>query len=435
MIDQTARYDLVNELHARPFAKCDGPHRISHYAFTHSTGDPEKDRDHINELCRRFGATPPAPGAIHHLADLGQFRLKWELHTEFSTYTFFRAGVFEDPFEGKASDLIPDDWLQDTPGELVVALDIALATPEIPEPSHAQLEEYFVDQGLVVSTIANGRGRLWTDFRLHKDGHGRMLVRNDEMSGFQAGRLVQRLIEIETYYILALLALPIARDAAAKLPRIDADLAHLTLGLGPQAAAASREESSDAADDKATDLRRLTRLSAEIETLATTTAFRFGASDAYYAIVRTRVSELREERVEGYQTLSEFLERRLAPAMRTCVSVARRIDDLSRRAGRTSDLMRTQVDVSIQAQNMHLLESMNHRAQLQLRLQQTVEGLSVAAISYYAVGLIGYFAKGLTVLGLSVKPEIVQGIAAPLVILAAWLLLRRFRKYLERPGD
>ena len=43
----------------------------------------------------------------------------------------------------------------------------------------------------------------------------------------------------------------------------------------------------------------------------------------------------------------------------------------------------------------NLLGAMNRRQQLQLRLQATVEGLSVAAITYYIVGLVGYAAKGL----------------------------------------
>lgn len=422
------RYDLVNELHARPVEKCDGPHQISHYAFLHhADGDPAQDREHIVALCRRFGANPPATDANHHLADLGKIRVKWELHTEFSTYTFFRAGVFEKPFRDTASEFVPSDWLDKTPGELTVALHIAVENAAMPIRPQEELDGYFIDPGLVVSRLDEGRGTIWTDFRLHSDGHARILLRNETMSPRQTGRLVQRLIEIQTYFVFALIALPIARKAAATLPDIDKELAELTTLLATRI-----PEEKASAEKKTSYLDRLTKLSAEIEALATATAFRFGASDAYYAIVMARVAALREERMEGYQTHGGFLDRRLAPAMRTCLSVATRIDDLARRTTRTANLMRTQVDVSIQAQNQQLLKSMNRRAQLQLRLQQTVEGLSVAAISYYAVGLVGYIAKGLSTSALTVNVELVQGISAPVIILGVWLLLRRFRRHLER---
>ncbi|WP_425406427.1 DUF3422 family protein [Hwanghaeella sp.] len=429
--DNAKRYELVNELHARPFQPCEGPMQVTHYAFQHADGDGDglRAREHAADLCRRFGATPPPDDASHHTADLGNLRVKWELHTEFSSYTFFSKAPFKQPFAEAPGTKLPRDWLEAISGTLVVALNIAYVETETPTRSEGEIERLFYPEGLVVSQIARGAGQVWTDFRLHEDGHARILVHNRNMSAHQAGRLIQRLIEIGTYYLFSLIALPIAREVSGRLKTIDGSLAHLTLGMGQLA---DHNGESLGVEHEADLLRRLTRLSTDIEALSTMTAFRFGAADAYYALVKARVRELREDRVEGYQTIDEFLERRLAPAMRTCESVAARISDLSRRATRTANLMRTRVDVTIQAQNQDLLSSMNRRARLQLRLQETVEGLSVAAISYYAVGLIAYLVKGLPTLGVEVSTTVVTAVATPVVVGAVWYGLHRYRMKLEK---
>ena len=144
---------------------------------------------------------------------------------------------------------------------------------------------------------------------------------------------------------------------------------------------------------EAETLDRLLKMSAEIEHLASTSAFRFGAAEAYETIVMQRIQVLREERIGGRQLFAEFMIRRFDPAMRTCRSAKERLAELSARAERAANLLRTRVDVNNQAQNVEVLRGMDRRAALQLRLQETVEGLSVVAISYYAVNLAaGVFA-------------------------------------------
>jgi uncharacterized membrane-anchored protein len=176
-------------------------------------------------------------------------------------------------------------------------------------------------------------------------------------------------------------------------------------------------------------------LSAEIERIAAETTFRFGAAQAYYALVERRIDELREERISGIQTIREFIDRRLAPAMRTCESTRERLDALSRRVSRATQLLRARVEVQLESQNRDLLHSMDRRARLQLRLQETVEGLSVAAITYYAVGLVGHAGKALKALGLPVPVEVVSGAAIPVIALAVWLGVRRVRRLVSRHLD
>jgi uncharacterized membrane-anchored protein len=107
-------------------------------------------------------------------------------------------------------------------------------------------------------------------------------------------------------------------------------------------------------------------------------------------------------------------------------------DSLSERISRASELLRTRVDITLQRQNQTILGTMARRATLQLRLQQTVEGLSVAAVSYYVVGLIGYFARALLAVGLPINPDICIAAAIPVVVIMAALGVRHIRHAVER---
>jgi uncharacterized membrane-anchored protein len=193
--------------------------------------------------------------------------------------------------------------------------------------------------------------------------------------------------------------------------------------------------SGSAVADEPDLLRRLTALQAAIEKSHSETDFRFGAGAAYYALVRRRILELREDRLPEMQTFHDFTERRLAPAMNTCASIAERQDGMSKRVDRAAQLLSTRVDMSLEQQNQALLESMNHRAMLQLRLQQTVEGLSIAAITYYTVGVVGYIAGGLAAAGLGVDPKLLVGASVPIVLLLAGFGLWRTRKSMKADED
>ena len=119
--------------------------------------------------------------------------------------------------------------------------------------------------------------------------------------------------------------------------------------------------------------------------------------------------------------------RRLAPAAATCATTAQRLRSLAERIGQTSALLATRVGIANERQNQGLLASMNQHARLQLRLQQTVEGLSVAAIVYYAAGLTGYVAKALRGAGLQIEPDLVVGGSIPLLAALLVWSMRRMR--------
>lgn len=416
------RFDISNELHARPFEQIVAPLTATHYAMFHEEHLEEQEYRHICDLCRRYGLHPPAEKASHFSADFGNFRLRWERHAEFTTYTFFRANRKAEPFATTACVEVPKEWLSGLPGFLLTAIKAEVLAKDQPRPEESELEKYFVSESLVSSLIGGNAAQLWTDLRIDKDGYNRTLVYDHGMTPRKAGRVLLRIFEIAVYRNLALLALPLAREVSLKVALINSELADLTEQLS---------EAGDA-ETEAALLRDLTRVSAEIETLSARTAYRFSATRAYYPIVLSRIAELKEMPVDPYQTVAEFLDRRLAPAVRTCNSVADRLGDLSRRATRSANLLRTKTDFALAEQSQQQLAAMNRRAQRQLRLQETVEGLSIAAISYYLVSLIGYGAEAGHNLGLAVNVDLVKGASIPMVITAVWLALRRFKKRLYR---
>ena len=179
-------------------------------------------------------------------------------------------------------------------------------------------------------------------------------------------------------------------------------------------------------------LDRLTRLEAQIESRESLNDYRFAAAAAYYELVQRRIAELREKRIPGLQTFSDFTERRLAPAMNTCRATSARQEHLSERVARANQLLATRVDITRERQNQALLESMNRRAKAQLKLQQTVEGLSVAAVTYYIVGLVGYGTKGLKAVGVGVNPELAMALSIPLIAGLAGFGINRIKQTITR---
>jgi uncharacterized membrane-anchored protein len=422
--DHPQRLALNEEMHARPPEALRAPLRLTFLALVSDPSMRTREWEHVCALARRYGVTPPHAGTAHFSADLGSFRLKWERHSEFTRYKFIVAGAGGGPFDEPALKSVPADWLAELPGQVMVATHAALLPASVPAPDFDSLStRHFGGNVLVGAGIAGGAGTAFTDVRLH-DGHGRLLVLNQEMSERQAGRMMQRLLEIDTYRLMALLALPVAQSLSPWLNQAERELAEITNAL-----AAATE-----ADEPAL-LDRLTRLEAQIESREAGNHYRFTAAAAYHELVQRRIEELREVRIQGLQNFEEFTERRLAPAMATCRSVAARLESLSQRVARATQLLSTRVDVSRERQNQQVLVSMNRRAEAQLRLQQTVEGLSVAAITYYIVGLVGYAAKGLLSAGLAVNVEAVTALSIPVVAVAVALGVRHVRRLVTGTGS
>ncbi|MCB1756301.1 MAG: DUF3422 domain-containing protein [Gammaproteobacteria bacterium] len=421
------RFHLSNELHARPFPELKAPSRAACLAFKVPKDavhrDPLKDRQHLNKLLEHYGAPLPADDIDHYYGTLGRAMLMWERHTEFVTFTVYADGLGDKPFDDELFEIFPAEWISAAPGKVLSSVLVRIEELEsidtIGQSLDSQLQGWFVRESLVASRVIDDNAVVCGDFRIDQAGHVRFAIFTaPEVSPRRLGRVLQRLLEIETYKSMAMLTLPEARRIAARVSELDNELARLVLSM------------SENQEPESTTLEQLLKIAAEIELLVATTAFRFGAAGAYEAIVNQRIEVLREQRLYGKQLLSEFMLRRFDPAMRTCRSAQERLMDLSGRAARASNLLRTRVDVATSAQNQKVLESMNKRAELQLRLQETVEGLSVVAISYYAVNLLAYLlAPAADALQIS-KKILFAGLIIP-VVLAVLGMTRRIKKRLS----
>jgi uncharacterized membrane-anchored protein len=298
---------------------------------------------------------------------------------------------------------------------VLVAVDLHL----IDDPGRILMPERLLDRAsLAAAENSDGTALYATDFRSDPAGFVRIVIADRGLEPGRAGALTQRVLEIETYRTLALLGLPEAQRLAPSVRRIETRLAEVT--------AVTR--ATEGLEDNQRLLDELTALAAELEAGAAASQFRFGASRAYDEIVQLRLQTIGERKAGGLPTWSSFLARRMAPALRTCATLEGRQANLAEKLARAANLLRTRVDVELEQQNRDVLRAMNERTRLQLMLQATVEGLSVAAISYYVVGLFAYLVKGLhDTHALPVDPTLATGIFVPVALVLVWWVVRRIR--------
>ena len=418
---------LTLELHERPFQSMRAPLRVSHMAV--GTGEQGGERDHqqLCALCRHFGKPEPQSGVKHFISDLGPFVVKWERHTEFSSYNFQRSEPFESPFEETVLDLLPKDWLRNLFGEVMVAMHASGGGDRATDIDPNRLSRWFGGNEVFANTIDGLPADVYSDLRTHDDGFERLMIRTDgSLDPVLLGQLVQRVLEAMTYARLALLSLPIARANSTRLAKVERGLSDVARALASELSHGQEE----------TQLEKLSTLSAELEDVVASSSFRYAASNAYYELVQNRLSDLNPGQIDGRIDLFGYLMRRVNPAMRTCQAFATRQEALSRRANRLSSLLQTGIEVRLEAQNGELLKSMNRRAEQAIRLQRTVEGLSVVAVSYYALSLIKILFDGLEKSGtLPISASVATAVLMPVVILGLWLSLRLVTRRVLRAED
>ncbi len=419
--DHPLRYALANELHARPFPVAATPCTVVFLAVKKPVAAAARDRGedlaHLIKLLDRHGAPHPQPEATHYAGQIGRHWLKWEQHTEFVTYTAIAQNVSDRAFNPADFEVFPPDWLMASPGQRVTSALVRVVERQSDEVVKSKLMDWFEPESLAVARVLDNAAVCASDFRIDPAGHMRFALFVETGTGQRrTGRIVQRLCEIETYKAMSMLGFARVKQLMPRIGELDSKLTRL---MG---------QMSDNSAQPDELLQDLLATSIELETLSAQCSFRFGATGAYEAIVNQRIEVLREERFEGGQNFADFMMRRYDPAIRTVKSTEQRLQALSDRAIRAGELLRTRVDVERSAQNQALLESMDRRADLALRLQHTVEGLSVVAISYYAVSLVSYLLYPLTKAGIS-KGMLTAAVTIP-VVLAVWVAIRQIRKRL-----
>jgi uncharacterized membrane-anchored protein len=418
------RKQLNDEIHARSYVELTPPEQVSYIALLVDRDERARELAHVRALCERFGLPGPADfDSKEFQVDCGPFHMKMELHAEFTHYKFFRLAAFTEPFADPVIDAVPGDWLAGLPGQLLIgmhvaALDAAAAPFDL---SPDALPRFFDGNRLIGAKISGGAGSAFSDFHIHGDGFGRLLIVNEGFAPGQGGRCLQRLLEIETYRMMAMLALPKARAILPELPDADRKLVELTAAL-----AEGGEHSDEALLDE------LTQLAAVMENKISSTYARFNATRSYAALVGIRLEQLRESKIEGVPGFTEFLTRRLNPAMGTCEAVDQWTHQLSQRIANTNQLLLTRIDVRRKQQNQDILESLNRRSSMQLRLQQAIEVLSVAAVTYAAVSLLGLFLNGVKSMGIAINAELTMALMIPVIGYFVYLGVLHLHKTIEQ---
>ncbi|KQU47368.1 hypothetical protein ASG67_13985 [Sphingomonas sp. Leaf339] len=407
------RISLSEEMHLRRLPRFAAPCRLMQIVAVLGEKDGHDARAHIEKLAAVARTVEPIADKYAVIVS-GAITLVWERHTEFATYTLLRSGDFDMPFDPGHFEPYLATMLADMPGDIIRATQIALPSRDMPDPAPATRDAWFSTGSIVNCDVADGAAQIVSDFRLHDDGYGRLLILDRDLAGDESAQLVLRLQELGNYRNMALLGLPLAQQLTPMVTDLEARLAELT-------GAVSQRTSQD---DKLLD--ELTYLSAELARLVAETRYRMSATSAYARLSMDRLASLKIGAVRGYQTLADFTERRLMPAVRTCDSFSNRLEDLSQRTAWTSALLRTRIDIALAKQNRDLLTSVDRRTHMQLRLQQTVEGLSVVAISYYLVALVGYVLGGIP----GLPHELAMALAAPTVLGCVALALTRLRRRL-----
>jgi uncharacterized membrane-anchored protein len=418
---------LHNEVHARPPARIRLPALVVYVAVLNEGISRAQECAHLRTLAGQDDLDEQALAGNFLRLRFDNHTLKWERHTEFSRYSLVQT-LPEDALKGGdeaallQSLVIPPAWWAAIPGKTVAAIMMAMVHGDVDNPTAMRqlAEPWLNSREPLASLLGVRRSCALANFRLRDSGFERLLVISPpNTSELRAGRISQRLLEVETYRLMALRGLPVAKELAPMLGEAESQLADIT----------ARMEQAETSDQALLDT--LIALAARIERATASHMYRFSATLAYHRLVEQRIEEMREAPIPGTQMLGEFLQRRLAPAINTVQATAQRLNALSQRIERTSALLRTRVDIAAEAQNQQLLEKLTKGQELQLRLQSTVEGLSIAAISYYVVSLILYAGKAAKAAGWGVNPEILAGVLTPVVLLGIWWATRQIRKGLH----
>jgi uncharacterized membrane-anchored protein len=430
--DDAQRTQLYAELHARPVANIAPPALIVSIAVLNAGITRADELMHLQRLAGQAHLSLADLESNFLRLQLLEHTLKWERHSEFTRYSLayplpFGTDIHQNPTHLRQNLQLNHDWIASIPGTTIAAIELWMLNagwddhPALVEAAKPWMQDAGTQEALVLATLVGHEGHSIAacNFQLHADGYERMLVLSPAYcSVMRTGRVVQRVLEIENYRLMALRGLPVAKQLAPQLAQWETQLAGLNADLVNQ----SLPQEPLLAD--------LIALAADVEKAITTHAYRFSATQAYAEIVQQRLDELHEKVVTGTQTMGGFLHRRLNPAIATVNATQRRLAELSQRIARTSALLRTRVDIATEKQNQQLLEKLTRGQQMQLRLQATVEGLSIAAVSYYAVSLLLYASKALKAAGMPVNPEILTGALIPLVIATVWFVTRRIHRSL-----
>lgn len=406
-IDHPLRTRVVSEMHMRRMPPLSPPMLMIQMVRLLSSDERAAERLHV--LAMPGVSSADIDERNRHIgAQRGDgIEFLWECHSEATTTTLIMPASTTSAFSAGVDDHDAMAWLLNAPGKVLRAVRVAIVSNG--DVATAAMADAGFSAAELVS-CAIGPVRIWSDFLIRDDNFGRLLVNGGDMPAADLGRVVQQVQEMGNYRNLALLGLPLAQEQGPQVAVMEQVLV-----------AIAQRMANGEADPALLD--QLCELAAQVTAMTATTAFRMSATAAYAQIVQDRILALGAVSISGYQSLEEFTERRLLPATRTCTSFSSRLEALAVRIERATSLLRTRVEMALQAQNSVLLQSMDKNSERQLRLQRVVEGLSVVAVSYYAVSLLSYILRAVAEYVHIPHDALVAYSVVPVMVLV-WIFLR-----------
>ena len=434
---QNSILSFKDELHARPYIKLGNNLRTFHFAYLIKENDEKKSWDYLDKFLRKINFQKlPNESSKYWVAEGKDLTVRYECHTEFISLTLIYPNKIENKNKPKLFDenflnLLPIEFLENFPGDHFLSTWIEMV-PSNFNFRPIDIEDYFYHDNFAGSNVAEDGANVFMSFKSDRtdflgSGFRRVFIQNKNLRTRRTGRLLQRIVELETYQVLSLLGLPQVRQETSNLSNLEKQITEITKSVSKTAKKNLNKKSIDYPDYQQ-DLNELSYVVAKIEEIDSSTNYRLSATAAYYKLVEQRIQDLREERLESFQTSYEFLSRRLQPAIRTTEAFSRRLESLATRAQRADNLVRTQIEMGVQIQNKNLLESMELRARAQLRLQETVESLSIVAITYYIVGLLSTLVDPINFDNFFISKTVFLALYVPIILIFIWYIAKMVRK-------
>ena len=419
------RQSLSEELHARAFYDFDGAGRFIRFVYLVGNDDSAV-LNYVNDYLRSRSLSPVQAAEKFYRVELDGFALRVERHTEFLTISFVEKGlkvqngISNDAFREASLSHMPFAWARNAPVALFHAIWVEVGGRPITKLQQSDMLQVLDSRAVASNNFSDAAAQVHFAFDIDSAGYSRVVVFNKSIEAIRMGRIVQRIVEVETYRLLSLLGLATVKAYSTRLTDIEEVLNGLTNDL------ANEIKKPDGQVQQL--LTVLSSQAADVEDIYSRTSYRLSATKAYLGILTGRLERMQLTRLSGFQGVRGFLDRRMTPAMDSCTAFSERLASLSQRINRAGALLRTQTELVIQRQNRDLLQSMDQRAKHQLRLQQTVERLSIAAVTYYGVGLVGYIAVSLPIDQWGLSLSYIKAGAVPIIALAVWMAIREVKE-------
>ncbi len=440
---QNNTLSFKDELHARPYIKLSNNLRVFHFAYLIKENDDKKSWIYLDKFLGKINfQSLPKQASKYWVAEGKDLIIRYECHTEFISLTLIYPNKIENKNKNKPNlfdenflRLLPTEFLKNFPGEHFLSTWIEMV-PSNYSFKPIDIEKYFYHDNFAGSNVAEDGANVFMSFKSDRtnflsSGFRRVFIQNKNLRTRRTGRLLQRIVELETYQVLSLLGLPQVRQESLNLSNLEKQITKITKSVS-KTAKKNLDKKSITYPDYQQDLNELSYVVAKIEEIDSSTNYRLSATAAYYKLVEQRITDLREDRLVSFQTNNEFLSRRLQPAIRTSEAFSRRLESLATRAQRADNLVRTQIEMGVQIQNKDLLESMELRARAQLRLQETVESLSIVAITYYIVGLLSTLVDPINFDKFLISKTVFLALCVPIILILIWFIAKMVRKKINK---